>query len=416
MSSLGATSREARMAMRRIVLPAVMTLLATIGAADAAETPRCGASTGSPAAGPPIAIGAIVSRTGRNNYDSAARAAAAYFKCVNANGGINGRPIDYMVEDDMWSPETSAQAANKLINDRKVVALIGDGSYFACRAGGTVIQDADVISIPGLGIPRECFMSRNIAPMNAGPRVSATGAAMFAHKVLGAKRIVYASPRLPGVEWGASGAMKYGKQAGLDMIETHFDVGSADSTSIMLQIANMKPDAVVISVPKETTIPLLQAAEEQDLGTRIKFLNTASAYDLSVPRAIGPYWNNRWYLNLEFGPIDGSGPDTVNWRAVIDRFGNKEDPRDTQSQGGYLAARLATETLSRLDPARIDRAAVTAALRAVTDFKSDMLCGSWSFEGADATRHNPNHGGPNAVASDGAFKVVGSCIDALLPD
>jgi branched-chain amino acid transport system substrate-binding protein len=71
---------------------AVVTLL-TAPAAFAAE-PKCGLSNGKAATGKPIALGGIVGRTGPADFSSSGDAAVAYFKCVNANGGINGRPID----------------------------------------------------------------------------------------------------------------------------------------------------------------------------------------------------------------------------------------------------------------------------------------------------------------------------------
>ena len=37
-------------------------------------------------------------------------AADAYFKCVNANGGINGRPVKYLMADDQWKPNMAARS------------------------------------------------------------------------------------------------------------------------------------------------------------------------------------------------------------------------------------------------------------------------------------------------------------------
>ena len=78
--------------------------------AAAASAPKCGLNNGKAATGQPIEIGAIVGKTGPADFSGSAQAAAAYFACVNANGGINGRPIHYSIEDDQWNPETAAQA------------------------------------------------------------------------------------------------------------------------------------------------------------------------------------------------------------------------------------------------------------------------------------------------------------------
>ena len=84
----------------------------------------CGANTGAAASGEPIMLGAITGQTGPDNFSSATKAASAYFACVNANGGINGRPIDYRVEDDQWNPELAAQLGAKLVNDQQAGALV----------------------------------------------------------------------------------------------------------------------------------------------------------------------------------------------------------------------------------------------------------------------------------------------------
>lgn len=48
----------------------------------------------------PIKVGAISTESGGIDFSSSSKAAQAYFDCVNANGGINGRPIEYDPQDD----------------------------------------------------------------------------------------------------------------------------------------------------------------------------------------------------------------------------------------------------------------------------------------------------------------------------
>ena len=46
-------------------------------------------------------------------------------KTINAKGGINGRPIKLVVEDDASNPDTALSKANDLLFSQKVVGLIG---------------------------------------------------------------------------------------------------------------------------------------------------------------------------------------------------------------------------------------------------------------------------------------------------
>lgn len=54
----------------------------------------------------------------------AARAAQLYFDEINANGGVHGRTIRYIVEDHGYQVPKAVQAANKLVNRDKVFAML----------------------------------------------------------------------------------------------------------------------------------------------------------------------------------------------------------------------------------------------------------------------------------------------------
>src|SRR5262249_2263293 len=46
-------------------------------------------------------------------------------KTINAGGGVKGRPIKVLIEDDASNPDTALSKANDLIYSQKVVALLG---------------------------------------------------------------------------------------------------------------------------------------------------------------------------------------------------------------------------------------------------------------------------------------------------
>ena len=308
--------------------------LTTATGANAAE-PKCGLSNGKAASGQPIEIGAVVGKTGPADFSGSAQAAAAYFACVNANGGINGRPIHYSVEDDQWNPETAAQVAAKLVNDIKVVGMVGNSSFVECAANSKIYETNNVLVIAGVGVPRDCFHSRNIAPTNAGPRMSNIGAAQYMHDELKVKRLVCIVPNIPNVgDWVCDGLAAYGKSVGMEVKTIMVDPSSMDATSVILEAMSFKPDAIDISMPKEGGIPLFAAAEQQDLGGKVILTGPTSLYDSSVPKAIGPYWNKggRVFIQLELEPLDKKGGDIENWHAVLTKYGKPSDQRNTFSQ------------------------------------------------------------------------------------
>src|SRR5580700_12264826 len=197
--------RSSFFAMLALACTGLASGLATVPGA-AADAPKCGLSNGKAATGQPIEIGAIVGKTGPADFSGSAQAAAAYFACVNSNGGINGRPIHYSIEDDQWNPETAAQVAAKLVNDTKVVGMVGNSSFVECAANAKFYETNNALVIAGVGVPRDCFHAKNIAPTNGGPRMSNIGAAQYMHDELKVKRLVCIVPNIPNVgDWVCDG-------------------------------------------------------------------------------------------------------------------------------------------------------------------------------------------------------------------
>src|SRR3989338_6968719 len=88
-----------------------------LSATTALAAPSCVANTGAAATGTPIKVGGIFGNAAPGAFSALTAAARDYFECVNANGGMGGRPIESLNENDQWNPELAAQAASKLLKD-----------------------------------------------------------------------------------------------------------------------------------------------------------------------------------------------------------------------------------------------------------------------------------------------------------
>jgi hypothetical protein len=138
-----------------MLLAAGLALALTLGAAPAFAKPDCGENTGQKATGKPIPIGGVTSMSGIGSFKEAGDAAEAYFKCVNDNGGIHGRPITYHAEDDQSQLDVAAQAAKKLVEDEGVYMMIGSTSFIECIPNANYYLKNNILEI-GLGIPSQC--------------------------------------------------------------------------------------------------------------------------------------------------------------------------------------------------------------------------------------------------------------------
>jgi branched-chain amino acid transport system substrate-binding protein len=389
------------------ILGGAVALTLGLAASGAMAQDKCGMGNGKKATGEPIQIGAIVGKTGPEDFSSSARAAQAYFNCVNANGGINGRPIQYTVQDDTWNPEVASQAANKLVKDTKVVAMAGSSSFVECGANNDLYVKEGVASVSGVGVPRACFYGKNYISFNQGPRQSTLGAAQYITETFKLKSLTCVAPGIPGFgDWVCGGVESYGKTNNVAVKTVIFDPGQLDGNAIALQVAAAKSEGVVLGMPRGMMLPILTAAEQQDLGKSMKWGLPTSAYHADMPKAVGKYWHDKLYVHMELEPMDGTGPDNTNWKAIMDKFGDKKDPRDTFSQAGFLSAKVTTEALLGIK-GNVDRKSAYQAIVSTAKWKSDMMCAPWYF--GPGERHQPNHKGRAALMQKGGFKTLTEC-------
>ena len=104
---------------------------------------------------------------------------AGYFNCVNDNGGINGRPINYIVHVDPINPELVAAFAKKLIEEEKVVGIVGNIDVIDCAVNAQYYAQKKFYVI-GDGVHDLCYGGTpNHIPINMGPAYSTLGAAQY---------------------------------------------------------------------------------------------------------------------------------------------------------------------------------------------------------------------------------------------
>ena len=111
--------------------PSTETTAAPSTETTAAPSTETTAATG-PATGEPIKIGFSNSLTGVSAApgESVSKGVALQVEYVNANGGINGRPLEVIELDDKSDVPTAIANLNKLIQEDKVFATIGPFAQF----------------------------------------------------------------------------------------------------------------------------------------------------------------------------------------------------------------------------------------------------------------------------------------------
>jgi branched-chain amino acid transport system substrate-binding protein len=82
-------------------------------------------------------------------YATVSAATSAYFAYVNANGGINGRSIEYLVKDDAYDPVKTQAAVTELVDQDEVFAIVNG---LGTPTHAAVLDQVDEEGVPDLFI------------------------------------------------------------------------------------------------------------------------------------------------------------------------------------------------------------------------------------------------------------------------
>lgn len=138
-----------------------------------------------------IKVGAYASLTGKEatwgqSYEKGARLAIDE---INAAGGIAGRPLQLLLEDNQSKPGESTTAVRKLINRDKVVAIMGEVSSGRSLEAAPVCQQARVPMITNGSNPKVTQVGDYIFRATYIDPFQGTVMAKFARERLGATRV-----------------------------------------------------------------------------------------------------------------------------------------------------------------------------------------------------------------------------------
>jgi len=168
---------------------------------------------------------------------------------VNQSGGINGRKIDIVIEDDKGSPEEAARLTAKLIDQDKVIAIIAGGTSGNSRAAAPKAQASHIpfispsstdpaVTETGNYIFRACFVDTFQGEVMAS----------FAVNTLKAQKAAILTDFNSTYSKGLTDYFKlsFGRLGGTIVSEQTYTQGDADFKGQLSTIRSAEPDVIYI--------------------------------------------------------------------------------------------------------------------------------------------------------------------------
>ena len=375
----------------------------------AVNTSQCGTKPGVKATGTPIPLGAIATNQPGTSFTDIPNMAAAYFACVNANGGINGHPIKLYIETEQTNPAQIAADAKQLVQTDHVVGIVGNTSILECTINHSYWERLGFFVVDS-GIAPECYSTPNSAAVNMGPRYSSDGAMQYAISQHVSK-IVFDQSNVPGTGYIAAGPAALAAAAHVPIVQLTENVPISDANSVAIKEVNdAGPNgAVILNFTPPEALVILQAAQKLGLEDRVKLWGCSTPCNTDfLAKALGPKWNNKLFVNAELTPPDSTNTPAMRlYKAILAKYGKSVSGGvGSFSQMGFAEAEIMVHALRSVKGA-YTVASVNAALKAVSNFDTGMLCEGWTY--GDFPMHIPNNVDYTVTPKDGKMVVAKGC-------
>ena len=375
----------------------------------AVKTSQCGTKPGVKATGTPIPLGAIATNQPGTSFTDIPNMAAAYFDCVNANGGINGHPIKLTIKTEQTNPAQIAALAKQLVQTDHVVGIVGNTSILECTINHSYWEKLGYYVVDS-GIAPECYSTPNSAAVNMGPRYSSDGAVQYALSQHVSK-VVFDQSNVPGTGYIAAGPAALAAAAHTPIVQLTENVPISDANSVAIKEVNdAGPNgAVILNFTPPEALVILQAAQKLGLEDHVKLWGCSTPCNTDfLAKALGPKWNHKLFVNAELTPPDVTNtPKMALYKAILAQYGKSVSGGvGSFSQMGFAEAEIMVHALQSVKGA-YTVASVNAAVKAVSDFDTGMLCQGWTY--GSFPMHIPNNVDYTTTPENGQMVTAQGC-------
>lgn len=282
---------------------------------------------------------------------------------INAAGGINGKQIELLVQDDRSDAQEAATIVTKFVTQDGVHGILGEVASSRTIAAAPIAQNAKVplltpsstnpeVTKKGDYIFRSCF----IDPVQ--------GAAMsqFAGKTLGKRRAALMVDRKNDYSTGLEKVINeiFPKFGGQVVITQSFQEGDTDFNGQLTSIKGANPD--VIFIPGYYGDVALIAKQARDKGLNVPLIggdgwDSAQLYTIGGQAIVGSYFTNH------YSPFDTDPKVQKFVQGYQKLYGQVPD---ALAATAYDAALIMFDAIKRANS--LDGKAIRDALAATKDF------------------------------------------------
>lgn len=290
----------------------------------------------------------------------------AYIRKVNEEGGIHGRKINLLVEDDRYDNATIRVNFERVVSQTPVLGISGMGSSSGqaplmpqIKRGPVPIVGAYALNKLGYEPAHPMYY----AGFCGTKEMAQAGVGYFND------RLKLKAPKVAVVHLDVAGGKEFADYIAAEMVKLNgaskafpVKVGAADVTAQVLEIIAMKPDVVAIyGIPSNS---ILTMRTLQQYGVKIPAFAITHLGTQEIYTAMGPEAGANYHFMSCFSPADSE--DTPGMRelsAYAEKFGYSSSKSNVNYVGGWVIGQLIAESIRATGP-EPTRAKLVALLNA----------------------------------------------------
>ncbi|HEX8131377.1 MAG TPA: ABC transporter substrate-binding protein [Pyrinomonadaceae bacterium] len=364
--------------MKKNVSLVIALLLATALFATSCNDTGGGGSGG----GDKVKIGVFMSLTGSTaNFGiSSVNGIKMAADEVNAAGGINGKQVEMLVQDDRSDASEAATIVTKFVTQDQVHAILGEVASSRSIAAAPIAQNAKIpmltpsstnpeVTKKGNFIFRSCFIDP----------VQGAAIAQFAAKTLNAKRAAIMVDRKNDYSTGLEKVINevFTRMGGEIVATQSYQEGDQDFNAQLTSLKGANPE--VIFVPGYYNDVGLIAKQARDKGINVPLIG-GDGWDSAQLYAIGGAALNGSFFTNHYSPFD---TDPKVQKFVNDYKARYGTVPDALAATAYDAAQIMMDAIKRAGS--LDGTAIRDALAATNNYPG--VTGNVAFnENRDAVK------------------------------
>ncbi len=308
-----------------------------------------------------------------SSYFRMGKGADAWFKYVNAHGGVDGRKIEYRMVDDKYEPARTAQIVKRFIERDKCFALVAPlGSAPTVAVIDYVTSQNMPIIGPGTGADKVVtYPSKWVFPLYPSYVSEGKDLVRFAKEVFHAKKIALLYQNDPSGKSHLEGIKSVLGQYGMQLVAAEgYQTSEIDVSSQVLAMKNANPDAVICSCAPEHAAKFY--TERKKLSWNVPVVNVFFGKSPKVIELAGKDAVEGVYFSTIFRDFNSTSPQIQQALQILKTYYPQEQP-DAIHLWGFTGAQVFTEALKRMKGEPITRDNLVKALETIKDWKGSVV-------------------------------------------